>query len=220
MLALDANTTRQASSGTSDSFSHTCSTKPNRALFVIAILHGTSNPTNVSASYAGVSMTKLGEHRTVSDNVTLAVFELKAPATGANTVALSWTGTGAGQIIARSYTGVHQGTPTRSGSYTSALFNDTTPSISVPSAVGDIVVDGMGFNTLGSSTATVGSGQTQIWSVEANSMRTAFSWEDGSAGSVTMSWTVSFQRSGAHAGYSIMPATPGGGIAVSPAMIF
>lgn len=225
MLFTDANTTSNSlSSGTSHSFSHTCGGRPNRALFVIAIMKTVGvppAPTGVTATYAGVSMTSMGEITSSSNKVTLAAFYLAKPATGSNTVSISWTNTADCIAVARSYAGVHQGTPVLPGSYNSQQFTGGSPSMNVASVPGDIVIDGIGYATTSTSTATPGAGQSSILDIElgASNFHGSASWEGGGV-SVTMSWSLTNMSVGAQLGFSVHPAAESGGLAVSPSMIF
>lgn len=230
-ITLDATTTSTATAATSKSFSHTVGTaKRGAVLFAAASLRddgGSVAANTFSATYGGVSMTKVGEHTAATRKIAVALFYLAVPATGSNTLAFSWTGASLGGFYAISLYGVNRGNPVRSGSYTTlAETNSATPSISVPSNTGDWVLDVIASESIFSSTVgmTVGAGQTAIMNSEIqNTVRMAYggSYEAGAA-SVTMSWSKA--AGGGYfaimAGMSVQPGSEGGNIAVSPFMRF
>ena len=218
-LVLDANTTSESTGAESSrTFSHTCASLFKGGLFLVVCLgSGTPFTGTVTATYAGVSMTKVGEvHHAGANDALVALFYLIKPTSGANNVVVSWTGSAVAQCVARSYSGVHQGLPISTGSYTSTTGVATTASIAVPSRGGDIVIDGVSIWS--NSAITAGAGQSEILNETFSSHRGGASVEAGDA-SVTMSWTVP-AAVWALAGMSIHPASPGGGAALSPSMIF
>ena len=104
-IARDTFTNGAFTSGTSHTFSHTCS-GTDRFLFVHAFKNSTSD-TITSASYGGVAMTLLHKF---SPGVSryLYVFYLTNPASGANNVVISSSSSTAIGGNAASYTGVSQ----------------------------------------------------------------------------------------------------------------
>ncbi len=104
-IALDTTTIGTGTSGTSSSFSHTC-TGTNLILFVQVGSQG-STQTVSGVTYNGVSMTQINS--TFHSGVrTTTLFYLLNPATGSNTVTISMTGNVFQLGIAASYTGVKQ----------------------------------------------------------------------------------------------------------------
>lgn len=221
MLSLDANTTHSATGVTSTSFSHTCGSQPNRGLFVVAALEGVLvNPTSITATYNGVSMTSIGTANAGTAQITICAFYLAKPASGANTVALSWTTTSDIEVVARSYNGVHQGTPVLTGSFTSANFGPTTtPSLNVTTAAGDIVMDLLGVTPVTAS-GTAGSGQTEILDGSAGNIRGIASVEPATATPVAMSWTLSETANGVQLGFSIHAGQSAASPVISPFLAF
>lgn len=233
-LTLDNSSTTQINNETSKSFSFTVgSSKPQRGLFVAigAEKSGSGTPANPSATYNGVSMlpggTVVGNDAT-GQRIRARLLYLAAPATGANTLAVSWSSENwFGYIVTRSYYGVDQTTPIYDP--VSHVFSITTGAISlaVPSLPGCIVFDiltngGDGTDNT-TETLTVGGGQTEILNAAVGTGRSIYSsFETAVSNSTTMSWT----RSGSAdnilgAGMSIKPAdTGGGGAAVSPSLMF
>lgn len=227
-ITLDAATSSTASAATSKSFAHTVGiAKRNVVLFAAASLREDGGtPTTISATYGGVSMTKAGEHTGATRKTLVALFYLAKPATGSNTLAFSWSNASLGSFYAISLYGVNRGVPVRSGSYTTmAETNSGAPSISVPSNIGDWALDVISSESPFSGTVglTVGAGQSAIMNNEIqNTVRMAYggSYEAATAASVTMSWSKSDGYYAIMAGMSIVPATDGGNIAISPFMRF
>jgi hypothetical protein len=143
-------------------------------------------------TYDSNAMTMLAQ----ANNAGVAVSQiwyLLAPASGTKTIAITTAGT-ARKISAgsRTYSGVHQ--TTSWGTAVTATGASTTPSVTISSASGELVIDhAMGAGT---DTFTVGSGQTERYNVVTGgggppnqNARSAGSEEAGAA-SVTMDWTI------------------------------
>ena len=185
-IAFDAVSSGAGNTGTSYTLAHTC-TGTDLWLVVMAQRWG-AGAIVLTATYNGVAMSQLwyvAAHK--------RVFGLVAPATGANNIVItSDSDPDEILVVAASYTGVHQTTP-----YTDLTTDVTvtaTPSISVPSAAGDVVVGGC-FTAHNTSALTFTAGADQTERVDAagsgvNYMSTTISDEAG-AGSVTHSYTVS-----------------------------
>jgi hypothetical protein len=154
-------------------WSHTC-TGSQLALFV-AVAVGTKAPgTDADAvitgvTYAGVAMTFIGRRH--SNDQTAGYIELWVlvnPATGANTVSVSITGTFANTTIeagSTSFTGVDQSVPYNG--FTSSVGNDTTPTISITSKAGDIALDVVAGGT---GLTGFGVNQTNRWLANQNTL--------------------------------------------------
>lgn len=100
-IAYDATTSGTGGTAGSISFSHTCSALSNRYLIVCCWDDGARTPT---VTYNGVAMTQI-----LNFTTNYRVFGLAGPATGANTVSISWGGSGVwGNGFAISYTGISQ----------------------------------------------------------------------------------------------------------------
>lgn len=229
-ISLDAATSSTVTASTSKSFSHTVGTaKRNVALFAAASLRddgGSVAASTFTATYGGVSMTKVGEYQAASSKLAVALFYLARPLTGSNTLAFSWTGASLGRFYAISLYGVNRGNPVRSGSYTTMAENNTaSASVSVPSNAGDWALDVVSSESPFGSTVslTIGAGQTTIMNSEIqNTVRMAYggSYEASTGSSVTMSWSKSSGYYAIMAGMSVVPANAAGNIAVSPMMRF
>lgn len=227
-ITLDATSTGTKSNGTSHSFSHTVGSAGRfPALFAAASLRddGGSNPANISATYNSVAMTKVGEHIDAGTKLAVALFYLLKPTVGANTLAFSWTSVSLGGFYGISLYGVSYNNPIRTSSYTTlAVTGSTTPSIAVPSAVADWVLDVIAADAPfgGTVSMTVGASQTAIINGEIqNTVRMAHggSYEAGATTSTTMSWAKSTSNT-IMAGMSVVPASGARAVAVSPFLSF
>lgn len=130
-IAFDTATNGGFASGTSRTFSHTCSGS-NRILFVHCG-HNASSDIITGVTYNGVSMTQIA---TVSPTANRReyLFYLIAPATGANNVVITASGSTSIFGNAASYTGVKQSDqPDNSTTATSS----TTPSETTLTTVAD-----------------------------------------------------------------------------------
>lgn len=132
-----------------------------------------------------------GTQRTAGTTIRVQGFWLKNPATGTNTVAVTFSAAvtfKAGGAV--SMTSVDQTTSEGAEAGGTGTGNPTT---TVTSAVNELVVDGTGCNLIVNSptAATVGGGQTQRWNVDqgGNGVICAGSTEAGAA-SVAMDWTT------------------------------
>lgn len=102
-IALDVGSNGSNGTGTTVSWSHTC-TGSNLILLVAISCDHTSTLSNIL--YNGVAMTLLQRHE--GNTVDIAVYYLLAPATGAHTVTFDHTGGGSACGVSASYTGVLQ----------------------------------------------------------------------------------------------------------------
>ena len=105
-IAFDAASSSSQVSGTTLTWSHTC-TGSNRFLIVSA--YGGADGTDISGmTYAGVAMTFVAKAQYPANNSYVHVYYLIAPATGANNVVVSYTPNSRMAGVATSYTGVKQ----------------------------------------------------------------------------------------------------------------
>ena len=128
-IAFDAATGSNGSSVSSLTWSHTTSSGSNRILFVsVAEWDSTKKVTGVT--YAGVSMTEIDSQQVAASNPWITLYYLVAPATGANNVVVSASGSMFQiQGSSASYTGVSQtGIPDSKNK--SAYSSSTTQAIS------------------------------------------------------------------------------------------
>lgn len=174
---------------TSLSWSHTC-TGSDRLLTVAVALNPGAGAATMTATYNGVSMTSLGT--VAANNQTsgfVQVWQLVAPATGANTVAIASSGPTPQSLVGGSvsFTGVDQVTPC--GTSATAFGSGTAPSVAVTGTTsGNMVVD-----AVCTGAGITSSGQTSRWSRTDNTFAAAGNAAQSTAaagGSVTMSYTV------------------------------
>ncbi len=178
------NATSGTSASTSTTFSHTCSTRANRLLLVwIAFNDNLTPDPNMVVTYAGVSMSQVGSAVFIGGaaDKTLWLFQLVAPATGANNVVADWhiLGNDFNVISAVSFTNVNQITPL--GTPASASGSSTTPSVDVSSNSLEIVVDGVLWNA------------TSVQTQRTNDLIVAIGGGSGTAtgtATTTMAWTL------------------------------
>ena len=143
-------------SGSTLSWNHTVTATGSDRLLTVGVVVGKSNDKGLvlAVKYNGVPMTSAGIVH--SNNRTagfVQLFYLVAPATGTNQVLVTMTG-GTGSIEAGSvsFTGVNQTTPIRN--ITTAFGNSATPSVTVASAPGNMVVDALATGCNGTITST------------------------------------------------------------------
>ena len=182
-VAFDATANANGNGVTSLSFSHTCTGSD----LCLVVGSGSSSPGTITAlTYAGAALTLIGALTSSNTFQRVEQWRRIAPATGANTVAVTYDV--ANQCVAGSisFTGVDQATPV--AGYASATGLSTTPSVTVTSAVGNMVVDATVIDD--GTAVTPGAGQTERWDVQAGAIgvRGSGSTEAGAV-SVVMDWT-------------------------------
>jgi len=205
-ITLDAYTGAAAINTTSITFAHTVSGS-DRYLLVSVVKDGIGS--SVSVTYNGVSMTLLGQAiATPWGFGACHLFGLIAPATGTNNVVVSisptdWIVT----CAARSFNGVHQTIPV--GTYVGGFDGngDSSPiTITVSSAIGELVVDGGG--QVGNGTLTAGVGQTSHYNnninISSHTFQDAGSIKAGST-SVGISWQSNRNAVWVWSGISLKP---------------
>jgi hypothetical protein len=170
---------------TSITWAHTC-TGANRLLTVHLGCTGNSSTPLTSGTYNGVALVSSAQ---TFDNFAgwTRTFYLVNPSEGTNNVVLT-TGTGIsnGRAISRSWTGVDQANPV--GACVVGIGLSTTPSLTVPSASGEVIVDTVGANTTRITGATAS--QTDPKLSDASPARAGNAYKAGET-SVTLSWSVS-----------------------------
>lgn len=200
-VAFDAAADGAADSGSSVSYSHTCSGS-DRLLIVGVAWRGTQTVSSVT--YNGVAMTQVAAHAAGGNNTRVKQYYLINPASGANTVSVTMSGATNLVVGSISFNGAHQTTPL--GTQATATGTSGNPSVSVSSASDEIVVDSLSYDR--ASSLTVGAGQTQRYNRDDNGggdLWGAGSTEAGAA-SVTMSWTAGASEGWAIAGVSVKPS--------------
>lgn len=153
-IAFDAGSSGNTGSGSSLTVAHTC-TGSNRILWVMGFTTG--NDTVTGITYNAVAMTQAVKKTTASSQ-TVYLYYLVAPATGANNIVLSDSGTNNLTIVGMSFTGASQtGVPDATSSNNNT---GTTASVSLTTIADNcMVVAGYRFNT---GTKTAGAGTTNV----------------------------------------------------------
>ena len=191
---VDSVTTNVQSTGvfSSATFAHTCA-GANRLLTVLVSAqdNGSTNQIPTGITYAGVSLTKLGDAVTGSNGVGASIWYLVAPATGANNVIVTFASSVNSWVIgAVSVFNNAQTSPV--GSMVTDNATGTAPSVTVTASNDDLVIDVLA--AMGTSqTATVGAGQTERWNLNLLPLtpaRIGAASTEPATGNVTMSWTL------------------------------
>jgi hypothetical protein len=127
---------------------------------------GASAPTGISITWGGTPLTLISNTQVTGSSVMVMIFGLVNPASGAQTLAGSWTGATNFAAAAISFTGVDQSSV--AGAFPSGISNSgtgTTPSVSVNSKTSDLVVGVFANNSGESFVSTSG---TTIFASGAN----------------------------------------------------
>lgn len=166
-------------------YPHTCS--GNNRMLVGAFASDTSGVDATTAVYATLPMTRVDE---VDNSLSNEMWYIASPKRGTHTFEISISPSNQELSIgAISFNGSN-GTIANTGT---AAANDTNPTVTIASAVGDMVVDMVGINA--SSGLGADASQTQYIDQESlgvSPARLGMSTKSGAA-SITMSWTSSAQ---------------------------
>lgn len=167
-----------------------------------------------SVTFDGINLTAVPSSQISNGDYFIELWSLIAPhVTTANLVA-TFGGSSpfdAG-LIGISASGVHQTTPLGTPVLTSGT--STTPSATVSSAAGELVIDGLII--VHGGTLTVGSGQTQRANATANGfVKRGASTEPGGP-SVVLDWSNSSSQAWAQVAVAIKAAGGGGGVKAGP----
>lgn len=152
-------------------------------------------------TYNGRSLSRIGTARK-DDDARIEIWELVAPDTGVLGLKMEFSeAVGKGAVVSVvTFTGVDQTTP--HGNFVSATGDSGGASVTLPSAVGELVFDTMSLKKHGSA---AGAGQSEQWNMLEAECRGGGSTEPGSA-NVTMSWTHSGNEKWAIGAVSLKPA--------------
>jgi hypothetical protein len=197
MPLIDATSQGETASGTSLTIAHTCSGS-DRLLEVAAatFTSGAGDPPLPTATYAGVAMQqKTNTLFGAANDERITLFELVAPATGANNIVVSASPATEIVLVGLSLTDNDQATPSGTATAT-APDGVTSVSQNVASEAGDLALDVVGFYN---ATLTVGAGQTQrVYNNNGASFESvALSTEPGAA-TVTMSESFAASENPGH----------------------
>lgn len=208
-IAIDATSEGGGQTATV-TVSHTVSGS-DRYLICHAFLYGNSQSVSTWTWNTSENLTSITS--AVNGSAKVEMWGIKAPSTGTHNWVL--TATGSTDIVAGcgSYTGVNQTTPL--GTASQGAGASTAPSVTVSSAAGELVVDGLAVDSPSGSGYTLGAGQTERWSHTVaggnfNNPEAVSSTEAGAA-SVTMSYTLNNSWNWALAAVPLLEATGGGG---------
>lgn len=185
------NTSFAEGDGSSFSYSHTCS-GTNRGMVVGLMRWNNSGETFSSATYNSVNLTQDSiDELSSGDGHRVSFLSLIDPASGSNTVAVAYSATTSMQLQTHSLNNCNQTTMIGNVPSAVAATANTAPTtdVSTDSATNDLVVDFLAYWVSGGS-ASVGSGQTEEFNRTTGPTYGAGSREDGTGGTVTMSWTL------------------------------
>lgn len=161
-IAFDA-ATGSSTTGTSLTYSHTCSGS-NRAL-IVHYVTDTSNDLVTGVTYNGVAMSFIGRVQSPSSRWT-GIYYLAAPATGANNVVISASGSAYLEASSASYTGVKQtGNPEANASNTGASVTSLSGTVTTITDNAWLVMGG--HAAAGSQAAGTGTTRRHIGTVSA-----------------------------------------------------
>ena len=207
-VAFDAVTESYSASSGNLSFSHTVT--DNNPGIAVSFGNYQGDYAGATASYGGTGLTNRAGDESADSDV-CAIFADESPATGANTVVIAAGGTNTG-AAAISVVGVDQTTPVTDASATTGA--DTTASITLTTANGEMLVDVLAYYAV---TSSAGADQTERWNQHEND-----SGSEGSVGSTqagddggVMSWSLGNTINWALAAVSFAAAS-----AASPAGTF
>lgn len=212
-IAVDATSSTSGASVSSLTFSHTVGSGAERMLIVGVALRK-NGPVVSSVTYGGVGLTLIASQLDGGADHRAELWYLLAPTSGTANIVVTLSATVDATAGAISFAGVNQTAPL--GSVAGSQGTDQTPSVTIVSAVGEVVADVMSANG-DSGAVAVGANQTQQWNQntgtsDANEFG-AQSTEAGAA-SVTMSWSLTNANKWAILAVPIKPSP-----AIAPAAI-
>lgn len=209
-VAHDASTARTLNGVASDSWTHTPVGTPDCA--IVRVCWSALADSTATVTYGGAAMTSIGlAHNAAfgsSVNGKAQIFRLKNPASGPQTVALTFsTGSSFGGACSTTLTGVNQGT-TEGSPLTSTPTNATADTITITDAAsGDYVLSAIALDT---GATVIAPGDTQ----RLNTTQTGYSAgasDAAGAASVAMDWSWTGTTPIAHVAIAIKQAGGGGG---------
>ena len=210
-IAVDTISSAATASGGAASltFSHTVNSGSDSILIVeVTSSHGGAGDPVTSVTYGGQNLTLLGSAN-LPNAESADIWYLLAPPVGTASVVVTLTGSCHFVAGATDYFGVDQATPL--GTLVTATGNSSTPSLTVASAAGQLVIDSLIAQGDVAPIAPSGPGQTQLWSqTTGTSAGDALGGGSDQAGasSVTMSWTQSSAKNWALAAVPLISAAP------------
>lgn len=144
------------SAGTTLTISHTIGAGNLQAVFFMFAFNGST--AGLTVTYAGIAMTL------VASISTLSIYRLVDPPMGTNNAVATAASGGASRGVVVSYSGVHQTNPNDTA-VTGSGGGGSTPTVSVSSAAGKMVIDFVYATRLGDQAVglAIGAGQSNIY---------------------------------------------------------
>lgn len=208
-IAFDA---ASSNSGNTNSLSWLHTVSGAKRILIVGVSIRDTNMTVGGITYGGAPLTFIDAQNN-GTNCRVELWMRVAPATGANNVIVTLSGSTRVVGGAVSFTNVDQASPIDAGP-TFAVGNSTAPSVAVTIVTDNAwVMDNLAFND--NATDTVGPGQTERWNRDngggAGRINGAGSTEGPKtpAGAVTMSWTLSAAQQWAIGAVALKPASAG-----------
>lgn len=180
---------------------------------LLVVMVGTENGGNThdSVTFDSVGLTKQTDLNAQGRRTT--IWTLVNPNVTTANIVVTLSGATDVGMIATSWQDVHQTTPVTASQTASGL--STTPSVTVASASGEVVLD-VANNGDNGGDPTVGAGQTEIADVEViGDFRFHASQQAGAAPNVVMDWTIASTEWNS-GGISIQPAAAAGWVGGDP----
>jgi len=178
--------------GISLTFPHTVGIGVDRVM-IVGVSSYNSNKIVTGITYAGQPLTRLGflNGGTGSNDRRVEMWRLVDPPPGTANVVVNFSASNKVVIGVASFFGVDTTTP--NGAFVSNGARSAMPTLTVPSAPGELVMDCMAVQG-NAATASVGPGQTQLWNdytrENGGAVLGTASTEPGAA-SVSMTWNLS-----------------------------
>ena len=190
-VVFDAVTEQSGTFVSSLTWTHTPVGTPTGVMVSIGLLRFGTLDTVTGVTYGGTSMVSAGTAQASSDDIRyLSWWTLASPAAGAQTVIATFSGANAdgSKGAAVTVTAGDPATVFRAASYIRAASTTDAPTITVTSAVDDLVIDAV----VGLGPSTVGAGQTERWLSTGGDDVNPHHWGTTKAGaaSVAMSRTL------------------------------
>ena len=198
-IAVDDTSSASTASGGASSltFSQTVNSGSDSILIVeVAVKGGSATDPVTSVTYDGQSLTLLGSANT-ANSMSADIWYLLNPTVGTANVNVTLNGSNHFVASATDYFGVNQTTPF--GTLETATgTSSSSPSVTLASAAGQLVVDSLVAQGDAQTITPSASGQTQLWSqatgTAAGDALGGGSYQSGAA-SVTMSWAEGTNQS-------------------------
>lgn len=194
---------------TTHTFTHISGTGSDRFLNVFVNHELAAAETITGITFDGVSTTQIGQLNDGENETNLAIFGLIAPTASGSPldVVVSFSAASDNEFcgVAITCTDVHQTTPYDVGDIQTASANfaaDTDPSVTVPTASGEVVLDAVGSRT--SATYTVGANQTDEANINQPFTRLIVSSQAGADGGV-MNGVFSGQSAWSQVAFALKP---------------